>query len=307
MLGMRPWVGKTVKLVSAAALVHACAGKSITRGGDDDPPPDDGLGNGGFANAGYGGEGGTTVGKGGSPGKGGGGTGGTTVPRGGTAGRGGTSGFGGTSGRGGTSGFGGTGGDAGETGGGIGPGGSGGCPPSRNGSMASSSCNMTPGCISLQNPTSEIIRPNQIADDQSPGGAGGEGGGWSEEAPYIASALNCSTPQGEGYLAFDYFYPENARDSPFFSLYSGRQLCSGYLIANGTFSDYSAPPRGTWSTQCFAISEDDMYGKVTIGVQSASRPWAHVRNVRYVSNCVCPRQITRFTTCGDIKSPDVCP
>jgi hypothetical protein len=30
------------------------------------------------------------------------------------------------------------------------------------------------------------------------------------------------------------------------------------------------------------------------------------RNLRFVSSCDCPRQITRYTTCGNITSPRYC-
>jgi hypothetical protein len=45
---------------------------------------------------------------------------------------------------------------------------------------------------------------------------------------------------------------------------------------------------------------------VSIGVDYSRAPYARVQNVRFVSSCACPRQMTRYTSCGDITSPAVC-
>jgi hypothetical protein len=169
-----------------------------------------------------------------------------------------------------------------------------------------STCAVTPGCISPNHPTIEHVLRNEPVDAPGYGGDGGDGGGGVDDSDWVASADVCSDESGSGYLAFDYFNPHRGVAVPGFLFTSGRELCGGYSILNATFADYELPPPGTWTTQCIQVDDVDSANAVTIDVYTGQNPMARVRNVRFVSSCSCPRQVTRFTTCGDIKSPRVC-
>jgi hypothetical protein len=305
---MRSLLGNAVKVVVGAFVVYACAGKSISHTGDDDDPPptaDDDVidipGAGGGIAGGAGGTTGAAPGRGGAPGAGGGIAGkGGTGGRGGTTSTGGSIGKGGVSGRGGTTSTGGTG-----VGGESGFGGDG-CGPSRTSSVRRASCSINPSCQSTAAPVSDQVTRNELADPST--GAGGEGGfagaggdsGSGDED--MASALLCFLPEnGSGFLAVDYYTGVTA--SPGFTLLSGSTLCEGYEIGSATFNDYARPTLGTWTKQCLALTPEDLDASISVITHS---PFNRVRNVRFVSGCACPRQITRYTTCGDVTSPRYC-
>jgi hypothetical protein len=284
-----------VRLVSGAALVFACAGKSISHG--DDSSADDGYGNGGFANAGYGGKGGNinTGGKGGSPGKGG------SSGKGGSPGQGGgptTGGVGGTSGRGGT----------GNVGGDPGPAGAGGC-GGRNVGSVYGTCAAPDQCISMRTPVSEYVRRNGnlTRPSSGDGGQGGEGGDSGEPSTNMATAWICRTEAvREGFLTFEYYMPEEGTQVPGFTLTTGDAPCQGSVIATGTLSEFAPPPRGWWSTQCIAVNDVELGPVVTVVVPRVNPPYPAVRNLRFVTGCECLRQVLRFDECGDYLSPQEC-
>lgn len=289
-------------------LVYACAGRSISRGGGDDDNGDEppiGVG-------------GSSPGAGGAFPVGGGGTAGSVITRGGTGGRGGTTGQGGTITRGGTGGRGGTAGKGGRGGtGGIGGsniagedsggfGGSEDCVPTRSGSMSSTQCSTNPTCISLDNPEPDLVGRNEPAEGAA-GGAGGEGGAPDDYGEGIASGVHCTRPNGNGFLAFDYYTPPGGAANPGIALWAGNQLCSGYYIGSASFNDYSLPPPGSWTTQCIRVSDIDLIGSVvTVSTNGATRPEPRLKNVRFVDGCVCPREVIRYTTCGNITSGAEC-
>lgn len=283
-------LGSAVRVVLGAFVVYSCAGKSISRtegtAADDDPPPtaDDGF------TGGRPGAGGSVIG--GTTGVAGTTTGGVSG-RGGTAGTGGTAGRGGVGGRGGSAGLGGTGNVAGDDFGGDGPGGSDGCEPIRSGGVQATTCSQTPGCINPISPLPEHVERNELIGVGGLGGAGGEGGGADDDGDTIASAVLCSRPWGDGFLAFDYYMPEGGVADAQFTFFTGRQRCSGSMTGWSDFDDYALPPNGTWTTQCIAVREIELDNVATIGVTGA-----RVKNVRFVSSCECPRQFTRQTTCG---------
>ena len=300
-----------VKVVVGAFVVYACAGKSIshTDDNDDDPPPtaddDDDIdipgAGGSIGRGGTPAAGGASTGKGGAPGAGG-----SIAGRGGTGGRGGTTatgGKGGVGGRGGTSGTSGTAGTG--VGGESGFGGDG-CGPSRTSSVRRASCSINPSCQSTARPYSDQVTRNELADPNTGaggeggwGGAGGDSGNGDED---MASALLCFLPENSsGYLAVDYYTGVTA--SPGFTLLSGSTLCEGYEIGSATFNDYARPTLGTWTKQCLALTPEDLDDSISVITHS---PFNRVRNVRFVSGCSCPRQITRYTTCGDVTSPRYC-
>ena len=292
---MRTWLGKVVTLVSSASLVYSCAGKSISRPGDDGTGDD-----GSFT----GGKGGATTGKGGSLGKGGspgtGGRGGTSTGKGGNVGTGGspgTGGFGGTLGKGGTGGTS----IGGDDGGGFG---GGECGPRRDSGFLDQ-CDGPAQCISLSNPTQSFVRLNQPAPDDGEGGAGGEGGSDSG-ASSAATATLCGVPddQSHGFLAFDYQAPDVG--APGVQLLSGFVECGGTYFGS-TFALRHRPPPGSWTTQCVPIEGIDLDRTITVRVpqgQEANTP--RIKNLRFATGCECPLQVLRYTTCGNILGPLVC-
>jgi hypothetical protein len=288
---MRTWFGKVVRLVSGAALVYACAGKSLSNGDGDDND----NGNGGFANAGYGGQDGSSA-------RGG------TLGRGGTTGKGGSPGKGGSSGRGGSAGTVGQGG-TGNAGGEPGTAGVGGCGGRFVGSVFGT-CSAPAQCISMANPAPTVVRRNALAEPEGAGGQGGEGGDAGGSLSSAATARLCGAATDDdardGYLAFDYLMPEEGTQLAGFTLTTGTVACQGSVIATGTLAEFSAPPRGWWSTQCIAVAGSELESFVTVVVPHVSAPYPSVRNLRFVSGCQCARQIQRFDTCGDDLSPQVC-
>jgi hypothetical protein len=118
----------------------------------------------------------------------------------------------------------------------------------------------------------------------------------------MASALLCFLPDcTSAYLAVDYYTAESG--NPGFAYLSGSVACQGYEIGSVTFNDYARPPEGLWTTQCLAVTESDLDDSVSVVTYS---PNNRVRNLRFVPSCDCPRQITRYTTCGDITSARYC-
>jgi len=290
---MHAWVGRTVRFVSAATLVYACAGKSISNTEDDDNGAG-GVGNTGYSGKGggvsIGGKGGSSPGKGGTTGKGGSGKGGVA----GTIGTGGKGGFG-------------TGGSnvAGEPGfGGAGCGG-------RNVGTYSGICPESDMCISMLNPLPRYVRRNALAgggtgpDD---GGLGGEGGDSSGSGVSIVTAMLCGDDAGrEGFLTFDYYMPDDRTTVPSFTLLSGSGICSYPLsiVAHGTLGGYETPPGGWWSTQCVRVTGDELASVVGIAANGVN-VFPSVRNLRFVTDCECSRQVRRYTTCGDFTSEPEC-
>jgi hypothetical protein len=293
---MHAWVGRTVRLVSAATLVYACAGKSISS-----PEDDDGFGDGagGVGNAGYGKGGGVSVGgKGGSPGKGG------------TAGKGGSGkgGVAGTIGTGGKGGFG-TGGSnvAGEPG----VGGEPGCGGRYVGSYPGT-CPADASCISMLNPTPRFVRRNEPAAGGpgfGDGGLGGEGGDSGDSGEFLDTSVICGNDDGQqGFLTFEYYMPATGTPYPGFTLLTGDEVCGGTLriLATGTLGEFQPPPRDWWTTQCVRVTGNELSRVVGITVPHLAAPYPSVRNLRFVSDCECPRQTLRFDTCGDSTSEQEC-
>jgi hypothetical protein len=296
---LRIWVRDSFRFAVGAFVVYACAGKSISRSDGDDVLP---MGDEGTAGTGPTIAVGGGIGKGGSVGKGG--TAGNTIGKGGSVGKGGTAGTSTTGGRGGG---GGTGNVAGDDRGGAGAGGDE-CGPRRAGGV-DGNCTAPPGCISIVKPRLDQVARNETAQGGTGGGGGesGAAGDSGDDGADLTTAVLCSVPDGSvGFLAVDYFMPANGVGTPGFSLIGGTRACDGYTIGNVTFGDFAMPPRGTWTTQCVAVTATDLERTVTVGVPYVTPPYARVRNLRFVSSCACPRQITRYTTCGDITSPRIC-
>jgi hypothetical protein len=289
---MHAWVGRTVRLVSAAALVYACAGKSISNTEDDDD-----YGTGGVGNFGYGGKGGgiSVGGKGGSLGKGG------TTGKGGS----GKGGAGGTLGKGGFS----TGGS--NVGGEPGTAGEPGCGGRFVGEYPGT-CPANAACISMIHADPRFVARNELAAGApgfGEGGIGGEGGAPSEEGEFMATSVICDNDAArEGFLSFEYYMPATGTPSPGFTLVTGDSICGGTLrvIATGTLSEFQPPPRGWWSTQCLRVTGNELSRVVGVALPRDIGPNSSVRNVRFVAACECPRQVRRFDTCGDYTTGQEC-
>ena len=297
---MHAWVGRTVRLVSAGVLVYACAGKSISSTEGDD----DGIGVGGVGNAGYGGKGGSVSvgGKGGSPGQGG------TLGKGGS-GKGG-SGKGG-SGKGGSIPTGGKGGGVGTGGSNVagepGAGGEPGCGGRFVGAYPNE-CPADAACISMLSPTPRFVRKNELIEFGD-GGLGGEGGASSDSREDLATSVICGSDAGQdGFLTFEYYMPANGTPYPGFTLLTGDTICGGTLsiIANGSLSEFQPPPLGWWSTQCVRVTGNELSRVVGVAVPHVIAPYPSVRNLRFVTDCECPRQVRRFDMCGDFTSDQEC-
>jgi hypothetical protein len=120
----------------------------------------------------------------------------------------------------------------------------------------------------------------------------------------MAAARLCSSGGfGQALLAVDYFRSVSNTGIPSLSLASDGPVCGGYIIGNIAFTDYAAPLRGAWTTQCVLVTDFEIGRTVSVIPNS---PYDSVKNLRFVSSCACPRQITRYTTCGAITSPLVC-
>ena len=297
---LRGYGGQSLLLIAIAA---ACSGHVEERIDTDVPG-----GTGGTAANPVGGVGGTRFG-----GSSGGGVGGTLGAY-------------GSYGQGGAYGYFGTGGYFGDAGspsfGGTSSGGSGGtlCTPAP---WRGEACWSTQGCIDPYAPTPERIELNQpVAFDagtpdsgswdsgigdavartsidapSSPIDAGPSDGPGSQPpdgGTVITIAADvCRGPTGTPsatYLAFDLWSEYGAYDV---DIYTSNQQCSGSALGHALFNP-SPPVLRRWTTQCVHLPNKSIDRIVVV----SKAPGTTVANLRFVSDCKCPRQLVVPTSCG---------
>ncbi len=193
-------------------------------------------------------------------------------------------------------------------------------------------CALTQGCIDPNSPTPERIDyfpPGHhedggppVSHDAGPSDSGAWDAGISDattrtsidvvvpplDAPgfdspasdggtTVAGADICGGPTTTqyAYLAFDFWTDE--APSRAVSIYSVNEQCTGYSLGLLPFVTI-APPVRTWTTQCVVVPYTTL-NRVMIETLSAGTV---VRNLRFASDCRCPRSLLVPTGCGTVGS-----
>jgi hypothetical protein len=203
-----------------------------------------------------------------------------------------------------------------------GAGGSGGTGGTRCDPVAwSGACTPTQGCIDPRSPTPERIDFNQpvVGEDAGSSDSGALDAGISDatprttvdSSPYDAHPFNSPPPTGgaigadicggpqstrNSYLAFDLWSDQSPPSAV--AIHSVNAQCSGAEIGMAPFVSI-APPARTWTTQCVVVP-DQSISRVMVQPLSTATV---VKNLRFVSDCRCPRPLFLTTSCGTL-TPD---
>jgi hypothetical protein len=214
-------------------------------------------------------------------------------------------------------------GDAGGSFGGTSGGGAGGtrCNPNP---FISEKCTPTQSCIDPHSPTPERVALNQTAIvDAGPPDSGTSDSGISDASTRLSDAdvpgpvdggpsdaPNFDGPPSDAglsplradicggsrltpnpsYLAFDLW---SAPGPTAVGIFSVTQSCSGSMLGIAQLVP-SPPPANSWTTQCVQVP-NKILDRVLIHPMVSGN---FVKNLRFVSDCVCPRPLTIHTNCG---------
>jgi hypothetical protein len=166
-------------------------------------------------------------------------------------------------------------------------------------SWTAEECNIQVSCVSPNAPEPNDVQLNEPVDVAAGGasgnaGAGGEGSSSENLLPVSARVCPGAQLEGLALLALDYRMPETQDGTPGFAVHTG-DACSGTELGEVWLNDYEPPALGSLTTQCAYLPLATLPSNLSVRSLHAG---GVVSNLRFVSSCVCQRELKLATSCG---------